>query len=323
MGAPFYDSLGAMIVAILTIPLIPYHGLRGIQIWLHGRKAREARFLLIFHALSAISLTGFVLNGVWGGSCGIFIASSYGKSGFCSSPAAFFLVGSSGGGFFSNLGNLGFTLQIWLQASLSYYSRKEIAYAKAQRSRWLSLHSRIWKGLIGLLILLTMAGFGATLPHKNGISEPWLVAAIFGITLTSIVSLITFALVLKLWCTINYTYRILPYVPTRTLLIIATLQCVASVVFASAGGFLLFLQYRGLHSQSGEASGENDLAASLTAGSLLYSLSYAALSLSFYLFAWILRKYSAQLAKESSAKALLEVSRESRVDDMSAISSEQ
>jgi hypothetical protein len=177
--------------------------------------------------------------------------------------------------------------------------------------------------LIGLLILLTMAGFGATLPHKNGISEPWLVAAIFGITLTSIVSLVTFALVLKLWCTINYTYRILPYVPTRTLLIIATLQCVASVVFASAGGFLLFLQYRGLHSQSGEASGENDLAASLTAGSLLYSLSYAALSLSFYLFAWILRKYSAQLAKESSAKALLEVSRESRVDDMSAISSEQ
>lgn len=303
MAAPSEDALGAMGVAILSIPLIPYHSLRAWQIWRKQGFVPRSKFLLSFHALSALSILAFVLNGVWGGACTFQALSELCQGG------AEFIVGTSGGGFFSNLGNLGFTINIWLQACLTYYAGKEIAYTQGHAHHWRHHDRKVWRFVIVVLVLLALLGFGVTLPHSISSSfhhHALVVAALIGIAMTLIVSFVTFALVLRLHCTINFTYRILPYLSTRKLLIIATLQSVSSLGFAGSGGYLLVLQDSTLN--AADSSEAIDLVPSLTVpllvGSTIYSLSYAGLALSCYWFAWLLRKYS---AGQSSEKPLVQV----------------
>jgi hypothetical protein len=219
LDAPVYATLGAAAVAALTLPLVPYHIRRSWQMW-PRRVDSNTHFFLFFHVLSAVSLLFFTTSGIWGGSCAIFVEQAYGRSPFCQSVVTDALVGitTSQVGFNSILGNLGFILQLWLQAALCYYARKELVYAKSSARVWVAERNR-WKAFTLGLAVLALAEFVAIIPQQTEKTQElgWLTASLVGIGLTALVSLGTAAVVVHLAFSIHFTYHALPFLSTRSL----------------------------------------------------------------------------------------------------------
>lgn len=301
-----------MVAAILLLPLIPFHTRQSyliIRLFIGNKQAvaesvdrQDGLFLLLWHLLSLASLCFLCLNAIFGASCGLVLRYMPERAGYCSSVQ--FLFGKASGAY-SNMGNLGFILEIFFQAILGYYAEKEVKSSRRTFPKFQNA-MRVWKFIVAALIVAgSIAYILAIVANEVENLAPTLLAVV----LVGLVSLTTFGLVLKLSCTIHYTYRILPFLSTRLLLLIVSIQTFASILYAISGALLTQLirqstrDFASAQPVTQSASSFVDgLADPRTAVAVLYSLAYALLSITKYLFVWLLLPYSRQLASSTQAR---------------------
>jgi hypothetical protein len=266
---------------LLCVPLAVFHGTRFVQVFRSERTA-TTNFFLVFHSLSVLSSLFLSLNGVFSGICVIFFQTGFGNGTLCNSQAGELVFGGEQG-YYSLLAGLGFAVQTCWQAVLFYYFQKETVHSRKSAVAWQRrrLH---WRLGVAAAVLLTLAAVGVGVSWQR----TTLSVSIVAFSSIALLTVATLALVSRLCCTINYTYRILPYLSTRTPILADPCQSLALLVFAIAGG-LIVSAFKKESSGNQTASFTTDE----TISSLLYSIASITLAASFVGWTLLLRKHSA------------------------------